>query len=251
MRKKAGIPELVSLESGQVQGCDHFDKAATLPVDRTVEHASADDYDGLVLPGGVGNPDRLRTDENAVSFVRSFFEQSKPVAVICHGPWTLVEADVVRNRTLTSWPSLQTDIRNAGAKAERNSGSSGSPASSAARLSKRGEAEALIRGDPEPAMVARHALVPTQLLGVMRRAAEHLAPPGGDMRTVLLADPAGEEWREQLVAFDPVVQGVDQLPECNVTSGPLMQGGRVACGARVHHSNLNLPRRSKGYARRP
>ena len=107
-------PELVSLQAGQVQGFDHYDKADTFPVDRTVEDVSADDYDALVLPGGVGNPDRLRTDKRAVSFVRAFFEQSKPVAVICHGPWTLVEADVVRNRTLTSWPSLQTDIRNAG-----------------------------------------------------------------------------------------------------------------------------------------
>jgi protease I len=107
-------PELVSLREGEIQGFDHFDKADTFKVDRTVEEASADDYDGLVLPGGVGNPDQLRTDENAVSFVRSFFEQGKPVAVICHGPWTLVEAGVLRGRTLTSWPSLQTDIRNAG-----------------------------------------------------------------------------------------------------------------------------------------
>jgi protease I len=107
-------PELLSLQEGEIQGFDHFDKADTFKVDRTVEEASADDYDGLVLPGGVGNPDQLRTDENAVSFVRSFFEQGKPVAVICHGPWTLVEAGVLRGRTLTSWPSLQTDIRNAG-----------------------------------------------------------------------------------------------------------------------------------------
>jgi protease I len=83
-------------------------------VDRTVAEASESDYDGLVLPGGVANPDFLRMDENAVSFARSFFEAGKPVAVICHGPWTLVEADVVRDRTITSWPSLRTDIRNAG-----------------------------------------------------------------------------------------------------------------------------------------
>jgi len=107
-------PELVSLQEGEIQGFNHFDKADTFKVDRTVEEASADDYDGLVLPGGVGNPDQLRTDENAVSFVHSFFEQGKPVAVICHGPWTLVEAGVLRGRTLTSWPSVQTDIRNAG-----------------------------------------------------------------------------------------------------------------------------------------
>jgi protease I len=85
-------------------------------VDRTVAEASESDYDGLVLPGGVANPDFLRMDENAVSFARSFFEAGKPVAVICHGPWTLVEADVVNGRTLTSYPSLQTDIRNAGGK---------------------------------------------------------------------------------------------------------------------------------------
>src|ERR671937_69936 len=85
-------------------------------VDKTVEEVNADDYDGLVLPGGVMNPDKLRTDENAVRFLREFFEQGKPVGAICHGPWTLVEAGVVRDRTLTSWPSLQTDISNAGGK---------------------------------------------------------------------------------------------------------------------------------------
>jgi protease I len=106
--------ELVSLSEGEIQGFDHYDKADTFPVDKTVEEANASDYDGLLLPGGVGNPDTLRMDENAVSFVRDFFEQGKPVAAICHGPWTLVEAGVVRDRTLTSWPSLQTDIRNAG-----------------------------------------------------------------------------------------------------------------------------------------
>ncbi|HEY7792961.1 MAG TPA: type 1 glutamine amidotransferase domain-containing protein [Gaiellaceae bacterium] len=108
-------PELVSLEAGEIQGFNHYDKADTFPVDRTVEEASADDYDALVLPGGVGNPDALRTDENAVAFVRGFFDQGKPVAAICHAPWTLVEAGVLRGKTVTSWPSLQTDIRNAGA----------------------------------------------------------------------------------------------------------------------------------------
>jgi protease I len=108
-------PELVSLKAGEIQGFDHYDKADTFPVDRTVEEASADDYDALVLPGGVGNPDALRTDENAVAFVRGFFDQGKPVAAICHAPWTLVEAGVLRGKTVTSWPSLQTDIRNAGA----------------------------------------------------------------------------------------------------------------------------------------
>jgi protease I len=106
--------ELISIEPGKIQGFNHYDKGDAIPVDRTIEEVSADEYDGLLLPGGVGNPDTLRTDENVVSFVRDFFEQGKPVAAICHGPWTLVEAGVVRNRTLTSWPSLQTDIRNAG-----------------------------------------------------------------------------------------------------------------------------------------
>ena len=109
-----GRPELISLEDGEIQGFDHYDKADTFEVDRTVEEASSDEYDGLVLPGGVGNPDTLRTDEQAVAFVREFVESGKPVAVICHGPWTLVEADVVRGRTLTSWPSVKTDIKNAG-----------------------------------------------------------------------------------------------------------------------------------------
>ena len=114
VEQEGWTPELVSLREGEVQGFDHFDKADSFPVDRTVEEASADDYDALVLPGGVGNPDLLRGDENAVAFVRAFFEQAKPVAVICHGPWTLVEAGVVRDRTLTSWPTLRTDIENAG-----------------------------------------------------------------------------------------------------------------------------------------
>jgi len=109
-----GQPELISLEEGEIQGFNHYDKAETFPVDRTLAEASVDAYDGLVLPGGVGNPDTLRTDEQAVGFVRDFLESGKPVAVICHGPWTLVEADVVRGRTLTSWPSVKTDIENAG-----------------------------------------------------------------------------------------------------------------------------------------
>jgi protease I len=113
--EKAGADlDLVSLEDGEVQAFNHYDKAGSFKVDKTVEEVSASDYDGLVLPGGVGNPDNLRQDENAVHFVRAFFEQGKPVAAICHAPWTLVEAGVVRGRTLTSFPSLQTDIRNAG-----------------------------------------------------------------------------------------------------------------------------------------
>jgi protease I len=106
--------ELISLEPGKIQGFNHYDKGDEIPVDRTIEEASADEYDALMLPGGVGNPDTLRMDENVVSFVRDFFEQGKPVAAICHGPWLLVEAGVVRDRTVTSWPSIQTDIRNAG-----------------------------------------------------------------------------------------------------------------------------------------
>jgi len=106
--------EVVSIHDGKIQGFDHFDPANEIKVDRTVEEASADDYDALLIPGGVGNPDQLRGDENAVHFVREFAESGKPMAVICHGPWMLVESGVARGRTLTSWPTLQTDIRNAG-----------------------------------------------------------------------------------------------------------------------------------------
>jgi protease I len=114
VQDEGATPELVSLEDGEIQGFNHYDKADTFKVDRTVEEASADDYDALVIPGGVGNPDTMRMDENAVEFTRQFFEQGKPVGVICHGPWMLVEAGVVRDRKVTSWPSLRTDIRNAG-----------------------------------------------------------------------------------------------------------------------------------------
>jgi protease I len=107
--------DLISLKKGEFQGFEHLDKGNTFSADKAAADANADDYDGLVLPGGVANPDFLRTDEDAVRFVRSFIEAKKPVGAICHGPWTLVEADVIRGRTLTSWPSLQTDIRNAGA----------------------------------------------------------------------------------------------------------------------------------------
>jgi protease I len=107
-------PELISIESGEIQGFNHFDKADTFKVDKTIDEVDAADYDALLLPGGVGNPDILRTNEKVVRFIREFFEQGKPVAAICHGPWTLVEADVVRGRRLTSWPSLKTDVRNAG-----------------------------------------------------------------------------------------------------------------------------------------
>src|SRR5215210_7953194 len=111
---EGGTPELVSLESGEIQAFEHLDHGDKFEVDRAVGDASESDYDGLVLPGGVANPDFLRGDDDAVAFVKAFFDAQKPVAVICHGPWTLVEADVVRGRTITSWPSLKTDIRNAG-----------------------------------------------------------------------------------------------------------------------------------------
>jgi protease I len=106
--------ELISMKPGTIQGFDHFDKADKHKVDRTIEEADAAEYDGLMIPGGVGNPDLMRGDENMVRFTRDFFEQAKPVAAICHAPWMLVEAGTARGRTLTSWPTLRTDIRNAG-----------------------------------------------------------------------------------------------------------------------------------------
>jgi protease I len=116
VESEGGKPELISVDSGEIQGFKHLDKGDTFHVDRTASDADASEYDGLVLPGGVANPDFLRQDEDVVRFVRSFFEQGKPVAAICHGPWTLVEAGVVEGRTLTSFPSLRTDLRNAGAQ---------------------------------------------------------------------------------------------------------------------------------------
>jgi protease I len=109
-----GEPELLSIQPGKIQGFEHLDKGEEFPVDKHVSQADPDDYEGLVLPGGVANPDFLRMDEDAVRFVKSFFETGKPVGVICHGPWTLVEAGVVKGRKITSWPSLKTDITNAG-----------------------------------------------------------------------------------------------------------------------------------------
>jgi protease I len=114
VKQAGGTPELVSLESGEIQGFEHFDKGDRFPVDKPVAEADPSDFDALVLPGGVINPDILRTDPGAMEFVRAFFEQGKPVGAICHGPWSLVEADVVEDRRVTSWPSLKTDIRNAG-----------------------------------------------------------------------------------------------------------------------------------------
>jgi deglycase len=114
VERAGGKPELLAPETGRVQAFNHLDAGDTFDVDRTISDADPSDYDGVVLPGGVANPDQLRTRREAVEFVQRAFSEGKPVGVICHGPWTLVEADVVRGRTLTSWPSLQTDIRNAG-----------------------------------------------------------------------------------------------------------------------------------------
>jgi protease I len=113
-REAGATVHLVSLEAGEIQAFNHLDKADRFPVDRVLGDVSASMYDALILPGGVANPDRLRTDAKAVQFVREFMAADKPVAAICHAPWLLVEADVVAGRTLTSWPSLGTDIRNAG-----------------------------------------------------------------------------------------------------------------------------------------
>jgi protease I len=107
-------PVLISTEEGEAQLFNHLDRADTVPVDALVQDASIDDFAALVLPGGVANPDALRLQSDAVKFIGAFVESGKPVAAICHAPWTLVEADTVRGRSLTSWPSLQTDIRNAG-----------------------------------------------------------------------------------------------------------------------------------------
>jgi len=115
VRDAGGQVDLLSPETGDVQAFNHLDKGDTFTPDKAVGTADAADYDGLVLPGGVANPDQLRTDPASVGFVKAFFEAGKPVGAICHAPWTLIEADVVRGRTMTSWPSLQTDLRNAGA----------------------------------------------------------------------------------------------------------------------------------------
>ncbi len=115
VQEAGGTPRLLSIEPGTVQAFNHLDKADTFDVDATFADADPSDYDALVLPGGVANPDALRTDDDAVAFIGSFFAADKPVAAICHAPWTLVEADVVDGRRMTSWPSLQTDLRNAGA----------------------------------------------------------------------------------------------------------------------------------------
>jgi deglycase len=115
IEKEGAEVELVSLEGGEIQGFEHLDHGDKFKVDRTVADASADDYDALLLPGGVANPDFLRADEDAVAFVRAFGEAKKPIAAICHGPWTLIDAGLVKGRTITSFPSIKTDLVNAGA----------------------------------------------------------------------------------------------------------------------------------------
>lgn len=114
VERAGGEPELLAPEEGEVQAFQHLDKSAKFHVDKPLSQADPREYDGVVLPGGVANPDQLRTDERALSFLRELFSEGKPAGVICHGPWTLVEAGLVRDRRITSWPSLRTDIRNAG-----------------------------------------------------------------------------------------------------------------------------------------
>lgn len=116
VKEEGADAELISPKSGRIQGFRHLDKGDTFDVGRQVTDARADDFDALILPGGVANPDALRTDNDAVQFTREFFRLGKPIAAICHGPWVLVEAAIVDGRKLTSWPSLQTDIRNAGGR---------------------------------------------------------------------------------------------------------------------------------------
>jgi protease I len=115
VEQAGGTPELVSTEVGKIQAFNHLTPADTFEADKSADSVSSSDYAGLVLPGGVANPDFLRTNDAAVAFAKSFFDAGKPVAVICHGPWTLIEAGVVHGRTMTSWPSVKTDLRNAGA----------------------------------------------------------------------------------------------------------------------------------------
>lgn len=115
MRKAGATVHIVAPEGGEIQGFEHHDKGRKVGVDKTLGDVSADDYDGLVLPGGVINPDALRLEEKAISFIGAFARADKPIAAICHGPWTLIDAGIAKGRKLTSWPSLQTDLKNAGA----------------------------------------------------------------------------------------------------------------------------------------
>src|SRR3954454_22978159 len=115
VEQAGGTPELISINDGEIQGVNHMDKGNTFTVDKLAKDANSDDYAGIVQPGGVANPDFLRADPDAVKFFKAFFDAGKPAGVICHGPWMLVEADVARGRTVTSWPSVKTDLVNAGA----------------------------------------------------------------------------------------------------------------------------------------
>jgi protease I len=114
VERAGGRPVLVATKPGKVQAFEHLDPADTFSVDRVSSDVTIDDFDALVLPGGVANADQLRTDEAAVALIRQFFETSRPVAAICHGPWAIIEAGHAQGRTMTSWPSLKTDINNAG-----------------------------------------------------------------------------------------------------------------------------------------
>ena len=116
LREAGAKVAVVAPHGGAIQGMNHHDLGNKVPVDQTLDEAKPEEFDAIVLPGGVANPDQLRSDEKAVRFIRAFYDQQKPIAAICHGPWTLIEADVVRGRTMTSWPSLKTDLKNAGAK---------------------------------------------------------------------------------------------------------------------------------------
>ena len=115
LKREGAVVDIVAPKSGRIQGMRHHERGDALPVDHIIDEVVSDEYAGLVLPGGVANPDELRLNPKVVGFVREFFKAKKPVAAICHGPWTLIEADVVRGRTVTSWPSLKTDLKNAGA----------------------------------------------------------------------------------------------------------------------------------------
>jgi protease I len=115
LRDEGASVDIVAPKSGTIQGMQHHEKGEQATVDKAIDEVSADDYDALVLPGGVVNPDQLRTDDRIVAFIKSFMTAKKPVGAICHGPWTLIEADAVRGRKMTSWPSLKTDLKNAGA----------------------------------------------------------------------------------------------------------------------------------------
>ncbi len=116
VREAGAEVDVIAPKASGIQAFNHLDKGDTFDVDKTVSDADAGDYDGIVLPGGVANPDNLRQDTDAVEFLRAFFEAGKPVAAICHAPWMLVEADVVKGRKVTSWPSVRTDLENAGAE---------------------------------------------------------------------------------------------------------------------------------------